>query len=210
MIDVLGINTSQSYPMNIINIYDKYSLINYVNNHPDQKDTAQQRLKFLCFWGHQPSRDGSITKTCFSQWFAAAFSIDGVCYPTAEHYMMAEKARLFVDRTTLQKILTAQHPRAAKELGREVQGFQPLLWDTHRFDIVVRGNLAKFSQNSSLREFLLNTGDRILVEASPVDQIWGNGLAADSPDAQNPDRWPGLNLLGFAIMVVRSQLLKED
>ncbi len=120
--------------------------------------------------------------------------------------MMAEKARLFGDRATLQKILTVQHPRAAKELGREVQDFQPHIWDAQRFEIVVRGNLAKFSQNSSLKQFLIDTGDRVLVEASPVDKIWGTGLAADSPDAERPDKWPGLNLLGFALMAVRRDL----
>ena len=196
--------------MNITNIRDKCSLIDYINSNLDQECAVQLRLKYLCFWGHQPNRDGIITKTCFSQWFEIGFDIDGVHYPTAEHYMMAEKARLFADRPTLQKILAVQHPRAAKELGREVRGFQPALWDAQRFDIVVRGNLAKFSQNNSLREFLVHTGDRILVEASPVDRIWGTGLAVDSPNAENPDQWPGLNLLGFALMVVRSQLREID
>jgi ribA/ribD-fused uncharacterized protein len=210
MIGTLGKNTSQSNPMNSSNIHDKSSLIDYINHTLNQENAAQQRLKYLCFWGHQPSKDGNITTTCFSQWFEASFTIDGVHYPTAEHYMMAEKARLLADRLTLQKILAVQHPHAAKELGREVQGFQPSLWEAHRFDIVVQGNLAKFSQNSSLGEFLLHTGDRILVEASPVDKIWGTGLAADNPDAENPDHWPGLNLLGFALMEVRNQLLSQD
>jgi ribA/ribD-fused uncharacterized protein len=68
-------------------------------------------------------------------------------------------------------------------------------------------NLAKFQQNLTLREFLLDTGDRILVEASPVDKIWGIGLAADHPDALFPEKWPGLNLLGIALMEVRSKIM---
>ena len=56
-----------------------------------------EQFEFLFFWGHQPSKDGTITKSCLSQWYAAPFVVDGLVYPTAEHWMMAEKARLFGD-----------------------------------------------------------------------------------------------------------------
>ena len=54
--------------------------------------------------------------------------------------------------------------------------------------------------------FRTRTGDAVLVEASPVDRIWGIGLAADDPRARDPSIWLGLNLLGFALMKVRAQL----
>ena len=88
----------------------------------------------------------------------------------------------------------------------QVQGFDEAKWQAARYDIVVRGNLAKFSQNEALRSFLLNTGERVLVEASPVDPIWGIGLAANDPLAEQPAQWRGLNLLGFALMDVRRSL----
>lgn len=166
--------------------------------------------KYLYFWGHQPTKDGSITKTCFSQWFESPFEVEGIRYPTAEHYMMAGKARLFGDQDALQRILAATNPGAIKAVGREIRDFDEGKWLEHRWQIVVAANFAKFSQNKFMGEFLLNTGDRVLVEASPVDSIWGIGLAADDPAAENPHLWKGLNLLGFALMQVRKQLREHS
>jgi ribA/ribD-fused uncharacterized protein len=164
------------------------------------------RVKYLFFWGHQPSKDDVITKSCLSQWWVADFEVAGITYRSTEHWMMAEKARLFDDEDTLSRILAAKSPAEAKKLGREIQGFEANVWEEHKFDIVKAGNLYKFGQHQALKKFLLSTGDRVLVEASPVDTIWGIGLAADSPDADNPTRWQGPNLLGFALMEVRDQL----
>jgi ribA/ribD-fused uncharacterized protein len=120
--------------------------------------------------------------------------------------MMFGKARLFGDDETAQRILKASSPAAAKKLGRAVRGFQESTWRQHRVSIVVAGNYAKFSQSAQLRAFLIGTEPRVLVEASPVDKIWGIGLAADSPHADNPLEWRGSNLLGFALMDVRERL----
>jgi ribA/ribD-fused uncharacterized protein len=167
------------------------------------------RPKYLFFWGHTPARPGQIDKHCLSQFWSASFEVEGQVYPTAEHFMMAEKARLFEDSQTLHRILAATHPGEAKKLGRQVAGFEEQLWAEHRFEIVVRGNVAKFGQNEALQSFLLNTKDRVLVEASPTDRIWGIGLAEADERAADPPRWLGLNLLGFALMVVRRQLCGE-
>ena len=168
------------------------------------------RPKYLFFWGHQPRRDGIIGKECLSQWWEAGFNIDEVHYLTAEHYMMAEKARFFRDLETRDKIIKAPHPGAAKKLGRQVRGFDEMQWRAARFEIVVRANREKFSQNDPIRAFLLGTKARVLVEASPVDRVWGIGLAADDDGASRPEQWRGLNLLGFALMEVREQLQGED
>lgn len=165
-----------------------------------------ESFEYLLFWGHRPSKDGSVGKSCFSQWFPAPFLVAGVRYLTAEHWMMAGKARLFGDEATLAKILSLEHPGAAKSLGRQVQGFDQAKWMTVARRIVTEGNIAKFGQNESLRSYLLGTGDRVLVEASPNDRIWGIGLAADDPLAQHPATWQGGNLLGFALMDAREAL----
>ncbi|MCB0062436.1 MAG: NADAR family protein [Caldilineaceae bacterium] len=168
--------------------------------------SAGWQPKFIFFWGHEPKGNQPIGKWCLSQWFPASFIIDGVTYPTAEHFMMAEKARLFGDQTTLAQILAAPHPGAAKALGRQVQGFDDTLWAAQRFDIVVRGNQAKFGQNDVLQSYLRNTNEQILVEASPTDTIWGIGLAETDQRVHDPTQWLGSNLLGFALMQVRTEL----
>ena len=162
--------------------------------------------KYLLFWGHRPPAAGAMGKGCLSQWWPAAFTVDGLVYPSAEHFMMAAKALLFGDAETAARIREAPHPGAAKALGRQVRGFQEQRWAERRFEVIVTGNLAKFGQHPDLRDFLLGTGDRVLVEASPQDRIWGIGLAADDERAISPDRWLGLNLLGFGLMEVRHRL----
>ncbi|MEV0899709.1 NADAR family protein [Actinoplanes sp. NPDC049802] len=167
---------------------------------------AGERVRYLFFWGHQPERDGSAGAGCLSQWFPSEFTVDGVTFATAEHYMMWRKAVLFGDDVMAGRILTAGHPHEAKKLGGRVAGFDQRTWDEHRVPIVVAGNLAKFGGDPALRAYLLNTGDRVLVEASPLDRIWGIGLSRDDEAASDPHRWRGLNLLGFALMRVRDEL----
>jgi len=162
--------------------------------------------KYLHFWGHTPTSPDTVDKSCFSQWYPAEFELDGVQYPTAEHYMMAQKALLFGDHAIHDKIVQCTHPNDAKRLGREVRDFDAAVWEAERMNIVVCGNQAKFSQDARLWDYLLGTGERVLVEASPVDRIWGIGLAADHAHANDPSKWDGLNLLGFALMTVRDML----
>jgi len=159
------------------------------------------------FWGHRPSREGHLTNSCFSQWWARhPFEANGVTYPTAEHFMMVSKARLFDDSEAAEEILVTTDPGTAKAIGRRVRGFDDAIWKQHRFDLVVRGNLAKFGSHGPLKTYLLDTGDRVLVEASPRDRIWGIGCGANNPTAEHPHEWRGLNLLGFALMEVRDRL----
>ena len=163
-------------------------------------------LEFAFFWGHQPPRDGGVGPSCLSQWWPAAFTVGGDGYATAEHFMMAGKARLFGDEEMAARVLAAPTPKQAKALGREVRGFDSALWERERFELVVRGNLAKFGQNPQLARFLDGTGDAVIVEASPVDRIWGIGLGEEDERARRPREWRGLNLLGFALMEVRARL----
>ncbi|MER6849374.1 NADAR family protein [Streptomyces flaveolus] len=167
---------------------------------------AGARIKYLCFWGHRPLPDGRIGPSCLSQWWPSPFTVDGVEYATAEHWMMAGKARLFEDAEAERRVRAAGHPAEAKKAGRLVRGFDEAVWERERFRIVVEGSVHKFASDPALRAFLLDTGDRVLVEASPVDRVWGIGLTADDEAATDPERWRGENLLGFALMVARGRL----
>lgn len=165
-----------------------------------------ETVKYLHFWGHTPRRDGAVGPSCLSQWWPSPFTVDGVEYATAEHWMMAGKARLFRDEAAERAAVEAANPALAKKAGRLVRDFDETVWERERHGIVVEGSVHKFGQDAELRGFLLATGDRILVEASPMDRIWGIGLAADDERAQDPARWRGLNLLGFALMEARERL----
>ena len=171
---------------------------------------AGVRFNHVYFWSHEGPPDREVGKNCLSQWYPARFRVDSVPYPSAEHYMMAEKARFFGDLAKRQQILQAPTPAAAKALGREVDNFDAGSWSKARIEIVVAGNLAKFAQNPALEAFLIGTGDQVLAEASPVDLIWGIGLAENDPAAADPWAWRGENLLGFALMTVRGKLIASQ
>lgn len=167
---------------------------------------AGRAIDFLFFWGHTPKGEGVIDATCLSQWYPSAFTLGGVRYATAEHFMMAEKARLFGDAPALAKVLSAATPAEAKAAGREVRGYEDAAWARARSAAVVQGNVAKFGQAPALGAFLQSTGERVLVEAAPRDTIWGIGLGALNPKAKDPALWRGKNLLGFALMEARRLL----
>ncbi|NGZ76403.1 NADAR family protein [Saccharibacillus alkalitolerans] len=171
---------------------------------------AGTRLKYLLFWGHTPKTPGTVDASCLSQWWPSRFAVDGIEYSCAEQYMMAEKARLFGDEDARDKILGAKHPKQMKAFGREVRNFDDTVWKKEAYGIVRRASTEKFRQNEELWSFLKKTRSRILVEASPVDRIWGIGLDRSDPNAENPLKWRGTNLLGFALGEARDGLLKEE
>lgn len=157
--------------------------------------------EFLPFAGHRVTKE--ITETCLSQFYPCKFVVNGVLYSSAEQFMHAEKARLFKDEEMLQWILATDEPLAAKRFGRSVQGFDAKVWGENKDNIVVQGNVAKFSQNPELKAFLLATGDKVIVEAAPRDTIWAIGYGMKSEHIPYPTEWRGENRLGFDLMEAR-------
>lgn len=171
----------------------------------DKFDKGEQ-IKYIFFWGHSNKNNEVVGKFVFSQWYPSPFVVDNTEFKTAEHWMMAQKALLFNDSDIFSKIVKADKPGEVKELGRKIRGFDDITWNEKKFQIVKTGNIHKFSQNKSMKDFLISTGDRVIVEASPTDKIWGIGLPQDAKMIDNPHTWKGENLLGFALMEVRDAL----
>ena len=145
-------------------------------------------------------------KEAFSQWHMVDMTVDGVTYNCCEQYMMHKKALLFGDTEVAEEVMNTKHPRDQKALGRKVKGFDKAIWDKACVGIVFTGNLAKFSQNEHLKKMLLDTGDRILVEASGEDIIWGIGMYENDLGIEFPFNWKGTNLLGWCLTLVKREL----
>ena len=136
------------------------------------------------------------------------------CFRNSEAAFMYNKAVVFEDHLVISYLLhrqdTYSHPKDVKALGRTIKGFDEKIWALHREDAMYRAVYGKFSSVTELKQRLLDTGDKILVEASPVDNIWGIGLAPNDPLALDKKNWKGLNLLGEALMKARTKLREEQ
>lgn len=146
----------------------------------------------------------------FSQWEPSEFTLDGIKFTHAEQYMMWRKAMLFNDTETADKVLQAKHPKEQKGLGRTVKGFVREDWEKICKQIVYDGNHAKFTQNPDLLKELMNTGDTLLVEASPYDKIWGIGLNESDARKIPEEKWPGTNYLGEILTQLRERLKQNN
>ena len=141
-----------------------------------------------------------------SQWTRRDFMFLGLWMNCCEQAMMAYKAMVFNDSEIFDQIMKADHPRTQQQLGRKVRKFDPEVWDRIKLRVVTNVNYRRFITHENDRELLLSTGDRIIVEASPTDQVWGVGLGENNPLIHDPANWRGQNLLGRALMDVREML----
>lgn len=98
------------------------------------------RIKYLFFWKHRT--DGVVDAGCLSQWAPSPFTVDGLTFATAEHYMMWRKATLFGDTDAAARILSAGHPHRVQTLGRQVAGFDQRTWEDERYGIVRDASVA--------------------------------------------------------------------
>ena len=156
------------------------------------------KTDFTFFWGGE-----------FSQWYPSEFTINGVSYSCCEQYMMAQKALMFGDQETFEKVMKTKSPKEQKALGRLVKNFDKDVWEAKCKDIVYEANYAKFTQDKDLYDVLLSTEGTELVEASPEDKIWGIGLSEFDPRIMNKANWLGTNWLGEILTKLREDLMNQ-
>ena len=140
----------------------------------------------------------------FSNDYPESFTVEFLTFSSMTQYLMFCKASLFGDKALAWKICNEWDTRILRDYGTVVTGFDELLWKGQRSYILARGLRAKFDQNPSFIADLLRTGEEMLVCCDPLDHEFGVGLWPDDPEALDPDTWKGSNLLGFALMDLRS------
>lgn len=146
-------------------------------------------------------------KAPFSNFYRRPFTYKGYDLQFSEQGFMLEKANLF-DLSKVEAIARAIQPDKAKALGRAVQNYDDAVWSSVRYDKMVEVLRAKFKE-PLMRNILLRTGDRVIVEASPYDRVWGVGLGMEDARILDEKNWRGQNLLGKALMDIRAELKGE-
>ena len=164
----------------------------------------EEGAAMICF--HNPDEENGY----LSNWFLSEFTVGGITFSSMEQYMMYEKAVLFKDQTTAEKILQTDDVAEIKALGRTVQNFDEKVWVKEREGIVYRGVSEKFRQNPELAEKLERTGEEIIAECAVKDRIWGIGLSMEDENRRCIDKWRGQNLLGKILMQVREDIRHQN
>lgn len=159
----------------------------------------RQTNTHIFFWG-----------SCFSNWFLTSFEYKNELFANSEQALMFEKARLMNDHVSKEKILKENDPKKVKILGRKVAPWDQELWDQKCLELMTDILIAKFGSNENLRSKLLATGEKVLVEASPHDKIWGIGLHYSDDKVLDEKNWKGSNLLGKSLMAARQKLKSES
>ncbi len=158
----------------------------------------------VCF--HNPDEENGY----LSNWYISKFTISGIEFSSVEQYMMYEKAIYFDDIDIASQIMNTEDVLKIKNLGRQVSGYNDTIWNGVRQIVVYEGLFAKFSQNKDLLNLLLKTDNYMIAECAVKDKIWGIGLSMSDPNRFNINKWTGKNLLGFTLIMIRSNLNKNS
>ncbi len=148
-----------------------------------------------------------------SNWTPSNLKIyyDGELFTNSEQIFMYIKAKFFGDENKAGEIVRlGSNPAIAKKLGREVSGYDEEAWSTSRFDAMYAAVKAKFESDRVLTKQLMETDTKTLVEASPVDIIWGVGIHEKDDAILDESNWKGQNLLGKVLMKVRTELQAKN
>lgn len=154
----------------------------------------------ICF--HNPTEENGY----LSNWYMSEFTYNDIKFSSMEQYMMYQKAVTFHDYDVAKDIMGTDDVAEIKALGRKVKNYSDVIWNGLRQIVIYQGLFAKFQQNVTLKQRLLETGDSIIAECAVKDTIWGIGLSMKDTKRFDINEWQGTNLLGFALMAVRKEL----
>lgn len=140
---------------------------------------------------------------CFSNWKKSIFKVGEIEFYNMEQFIMYQKALLFGDVEVAEKILKEKNPKEIKKFGREVKNFNAEIWSRNLFHLCSVGMVEKFNQNPDMKNILISTGNKTIVEASPYDKIWGIGMSETDEDILNMSKW-GENILGKMLCYTRN------
>ncbi|CAO2648161.1 Nn.00g090830.m01.CDS01 [Neocucurbitaria sp. VM-36] len=161
----------------------------------------------LFFWKETEKEGGFL-----SPWYKSQFRNEGATYESVGHAIMAEKARIFGDKETLQRILAAKSADEQKTWGNNVKGFDQSVWDKEALMIATRANMKKFFEGKKAEELqnrLLAIGSRELIFASPSDKLFGIGLGAAAAEQASRAQW-GQNLFGESLDTIRKKMIQMN
>lgn len=153
-----------------------------------------------CFLNPQSGNTGNVIKFYnsnapyyeFTNFYMASFTVNGITYPSSEHYFQAHK---FTPRSReFYHVLSQASPRAAFDAARSMNHLKLPTWVSIKDDIMRQALYHKFTQNPHLAALLRNTGTAHLIEDSPIDPYWGIGTGN------------GLNMLGKLLMELRKSI----
>lgn len=134
---------------------------------------------------------------------------DGTVYASSEQMYQHKKSMFHNDDATATKVMKARTPLDAYLAGKEVKGQHESDWFKGRElskEQMYRCCIAKFSSDPALRDFLLSTGDTILAEGNPKDDLWGVKLSVHDSAIFDRSNWNGKNWLGDVLTRVREEI----
>ena len=145
-----------------------------------------------------------------SNHFPCRFKAKGETYSSMEKYLHCRIAQLFEDQQLVHKISEEDDPVVIKRLGKNIKNFDKAIWKREIGTILYDGLFEKFQQNPDLGEYLVNTGESVIVEASKTDKQYGIGYGLGDQRLWDRKQWKGQNLMGKTLMKVRSDIKKHS
>ena len=143
----------------------------------------------------------------FSNFYPCKFTCDEQEFHSSEQFIQMKAAEYFEDKIAKERIMNASDAQECKEIARDINNFNKKEWSTVAEELCEPGILQKFLQNETLLRFLMETGNKTIVESS-WDEVWGMGQHIRSKDALNKKKWTSNGLLGKILMGIRDKQLE--